>query len=337
MKKILSIILVLAMMLPFASCVEKKENTTADNSIDASVESEESKSEASFEEVTYEPLMYKAEDGEGNALYLLGSIHVGDERVDMLSDKVMTAFNSSSYIAVECDVVTFANDDAKLVELTTKMLCPTGTTVKDYIGEELYEQCKKYLEDEKKYSGLFDYYGPYFWDSLLTETIAAKSELSPDFGVDQKFLVLAHDEGLEVREVESIDFQYNLLLGFPNELYKLTISESLENEEASIEELKAMYEMWLSGDEKLWNEYMNAEEDLDGYTAEEIALYEDYNKKLVTDRNNTMAKKAKEYLDGGGIGFFVVGAAHIVGETGVAKQLSDMGYTVTVVSGKAAE
>ncbi len=335
MKRFLSVILVLVMLFSFAACAEQNGATSTDDN--NSADSNTSNTDASFEGVTYEPLMYKAEDGKGNALYLLGSIHVGDRRVDMLSDKVMNAFNSSSYLAVECDIVSFANDSEKLMELTTKMLCPLGTTIKDCLGEELYEASKKYLEDAGVYISYLDYYGANFWDSLISEVMADKSGLSAEYGVDEKFLVLAHDEGMEVREVESIDFQYDLLLSFSDELYQLSISETLKNEEAGIEELKGMYEMWLSGDEQLWNEYISAENDFTGYTPEQIALYEDYDKKLVTDRNNAMSQKAKEYIDGGGIGFFVVGAAHIVGETGVAKQLADMGYTVTVVSGTPAK
>jgi len=44
-----------------------------------------------------------------------------------------------------------------------------------------------------------------------------------------------------------------------------------------------------------------------------------------------MADRAEEYLAEGGTGFYVVGAAHIVGEGALVELLRDRGYTVEKV------
>jgi uncharacterized protein YbaP (TraB family) len=51
-------------------------------------------------------------------------------------------------------------------------------------------------------------------------------------------------------------------------------------------------------------------------------------KKFVDDRNVAMTGKMEEYLKGKDPVFVVVGAAHIVGDKGIAKQLRDKGYKV---------
>jgi len=55
-------------------------------------------------------------------------------------------------------------------------------------------------------------------------------------------------------------------------------------------------------------------------------------KKLLDDRNVTMAAKVDEYLKGKDPVFVVVGAAHIVGDKGIAKLLRDKGYKVEQVT-----
>lgn len=305
-------------------------DTTSDDSSDAT-----SSDETSEEDTGYQPLLYKVEDGKGGVLYLLGSIHAGDERIDKLSDKVMNAYDASNYLCVEFDTVAFSEDQSKLMAMVKTMLCPAGTTIKDQLGEETYNACKKYLEDNGLYNSLYDYYGAYFWSSLVSEAMMSKSKLSSDYGVDLMFLTMAHDEGMEIREVESADFQYGMMLAFPTELWKLSIESYLRNEEFEISMLNQMFEVWLSGDASDIAELLETEYD-DGieYTDEQKALLADYDKQLVDDRNNGMTAKAEEYLAGGGTGFFVVGAAHIVGETGVAAQLKAKGYTVTIISGQ---
>ena len=56
--------------------------------------------------------------------------------------------------------------------------------------------------------------------------------------------------------------------------------------------------------------------------------YEEYNTKMITERNLSMADTAEEYLTRGGTGFFVVGAAHILGEGGCVELLTERGYAV---------
>ena len=51
-------------------------------------------------------------------------------------------------------------------------------------------------------------------------------------------------------------------------------------------------------------------------------------KKLLDDRNIAMTGKMDEYLKGRESVFVVVGAAHIIGDKGIAKQLRDKGYKV---------
>jgi uncharacterized protein YbaP (TraB family) len=54
-------------------------------------------------------------------------------------------------------------------------------------------------------------------------------------------------------------------------------------------------------------------------------------KKLLDDRNVAMTVKMDEYLKGKDQIFVVVGAAHIIGDKGIARLLRDKGYKVEQV------
>ena len=72
------------------------------------------------------------------------------------------------------------------------------------------------------------------------------------------------------------------------------------------------------------------EMDVSEYTAEEIAMMTEYNNELLTARNTKMAMAAQQFLDGGKRVFFVVGAAHMIGDDGIVSLLEYNGYSITV-------
>ena len=52
--------------------------------------------------------------------------------------------------------------------------------------------------------------------------------------------------------------------------------------------------------------------------------------KLFDSRNNDMTRKVAAMLDSGGTWFVVVGAGHLVGDTGIVQQLADSGRQLEI-------
>jgi uncharacterized protein YbaP (TraB family) len=80
---------------------------------------------------------------------------------------------------------------------------------------------------------------------------------------------------------------------------------------------------YVSGDPDAVKKVMDEQDDVGSKSLE---------KKLLDDRNVVMTGKMEEYLKGKDPIFVVVGAAHIVGDKGIAKQLRDKGYKVDQVT-----
>ena len=318
MKRFLALLLLLS-LLCLCGCSNVADPTVTEESAETTEPSEMSEPVAS----TCTPILYKVTAENDAVLYLFGSIHATDSRAYPLPDYVMQAYAESSYLAVECDVNAFASDVGAQVELAKKMVLTDGTTVADHLGQETYAAAKTFLTDYSAYYPLYDSYHPAMWMSLLEAEIVEMSGLSTDNGIDVFFLSKAADEEKEIREIESVEFQYDMLLGFSDELISKVIADYVNDPQTAAEETMTLYEYWLSGDEAaLVVSFTQEAQD------EDTEAYEEYNTKMITERNLSMADTAEEYLTRGGTGFFVVGAAHILGEGGCVELLTERGYAV---------
>ena len=102
------------------------------------------------------PSLWKAEDANGNYVYLMGSIHMGDSSVNYMPDYVMDAYNASDALAVEADITTYLDEPEKALSLMTTMRYDDGTTIKDHISEETYNGAVERLTRSNQYSPMFD-------------------------------------------------------------------------------------------------------------------------------------------------------------------------------------
>ena len=278
----------------------------------------------------------KAKNGAGH-LYLFGSIHMADSSLYPLPDTVEKAYKGCSSLAVEFDTTGMQEDMDVQMQLLTSMLFRDGRDIHDVLDDELYGKVKSFLTDNGiPYSPMYDMYNASFWNSLIDEVFLGKCDMSADYGVDAYFLERAHAEGLEILEVESLEFQTELLASAPDELMAVMIEGAVsQTQEDYNEAMEELYSAYASGDEKKLEElvYISADEsELDDLSPAEIALLlrqiDDYNKSMLTDRNIGMAKAAEGYLEGGKSVFFVVGAGHMVGEHGIPQLLRNDGYEV---------
>ncbi len=322
MKRFLAFLLCLLMLFSLCACTSAGEEKPEKTGAPTPTPSEEP------EEAECTPLMYKVTDGKGGILYILGSIHVADDRAKDMPDYVNDAYDESDYLCVECDTFALSSDMAAQRELAELVVYSDGSMISDHISAETYEAAKAILEENGMYSYVYDYMKPAMWVSTLETLSAEKAGLDSDSGIDLMFLEKAHKSGLEIREVESVEFQFNMLIGFSDELMDAMLASDCREDAA--ESTLELYELWLTGNEKTLIKALTAEDDSDSDLPAE--LLEEYNKVMICDRNIGMADKAEEYLAGGGTGFYIVGLAHVIGDGGIIDLLTQRGYTVEKIS-----
>ncbi len=283
-------------------------------------------------EAAFSPALWRVTDGQ-HALYLLGTIHVGDERSEDALAAVRDVFDGCDALAVEFDTVAFENDLAASVAAVQQFLYTDGTTVRDHLPEELYEKSLEIIKSGGEYSKLIEKYNLAIWSQFLEQAAIVPSGLTPEYGMDGLLLDRAYDRGMKILEVESAEFQYGLINSFSEELYVLMIEDTVDSIDGYCDDLVTMYEAWLGGDAETLEEYVIGTgedgEDEEDLTEEQIGMLEDYDFKMLDERNLGMADKAESYLKSGDTVFFAVGAAHMLGDGGLVKLLTDRGYEVT--------
>ena len=285
-------------------------------------------------ELTSNPLFYKISKGDSDVnIYLLGSIHAADDTAYPLNDIITKAFNKSDYLAVEVDIVALEKDLNRSIALAQKLLYTDGTTIKDYLNSELYNEMIEILKEKKLYNKIYDNYKPAFFESLFENAIIMDANLDARKGIDNYFLNLAKDNNKEILEIETAEFQYDLLLNNPLDLDELTISSYVFDYDSNVLELKELYDAWKNGDITKLEKSLEivASEEM---TEEEINLLEQYNQSLITDRNYGMVEKLDEYFNENKNVFCVVGVGHVIGDKGIVELMRKKGYTVDLVKWK---
>lgn len=350
MKRIITFLLIITLVLSLYSCTAKVESTgsgedsekltdtdkktesESESNSDSDALNEEIDEGSDTEENGYTPLLYKVTDSDGSCIWVLGSIHVGYPGMIPLPEYITEAYNQSDALAVECDVL--ESEENADIDSIMPFMYTDGTTIKDHISPELYEKAKNMLfQSSYGYVSTYDYMKPIVWWELLEYGFYELCAMTEDYGIDRNLLQTAKDEGKEILEIESSEFQLELQAGFSDELVLLMLESTVEAmSEENCEENKAeffsMLDAWYSGDEKTLAEQVAT--DTEGLTPHEIELVEDFDKQMIYDRNIGMADFAIEALESDNNVFICVGAAHVVGEDGIIDILSEEGYQIEI-------
>lgn len=342
------IALLLAALLVFGLCACKK-NTKTENAGTSAPTGEPAPSEDAAptepsetpsepeqppESDTVSPLLWKVTDADGHTLYLFGTIHVGDERTDTVTERVSPVLESCDALAVEFDMVAYEKNVMSAMKDMMQYMLPSGSVVADYMPEDLYARVYDLLNRAGLFPAMQVRYNLAMWSQLAESAMIMVCDgLDVAKAMDRQLVLRANEKGIPVRDVESASYQMELLNSFSDELYLLLIEEVVDNEEEYKKELAELYELWLSGDRDAFWAFIAGENEADeaDYTPKQIALLEDYSRKLIDERNLGMRDKALEYLAGGDTVFFAVGSGHMANEAGLVKLLTDAGCTVETV------
>jgi hypothetical protein len=249
-------------------------------------------------------------------VYLMGSIHLGKEEFYPLAKEIEGAFDKAKYLVVEADEG--KTDKQKLQGMVLQRgMYPEGETV----GGHVPKDTMKMLTEQSELLGLplvaVERMKPWLLSLTLSIMSVQKLGYKPDLGIDRHFLGLAKTQNKDVLELESAEFQIDLLSGFSEETQVKFLSSTLDEAANVKERMAAMVDAWSKGDAAALDKEMSRRP---GNAA--------FQEKLIDERNVTMAKKIGGYLKTKDVHFVVVGAAHLVGEKGIVRLLEKDGFKV---------
>jgi len=313
--------------------VESQASKTVSTVSKSTDESSTQASTSSTDSNLITPLMWKAEDKDGNYAYLFGSIHAADDMVNHLPDYFEKAYSDSDMLAFEVDMSDIFASISTDTKFLTEIIYSDGTTIKDHISSDTYSGLVEILKENGMYNAMYDYYKPLMWESLLENIIISKAGLNSSNGVDITLTNRAKNDGKQIDEVESMEFQMSMFNNFSDELIELMLAQYAETNaiDEQTNEIKALYEKWKTGTMSAEDVSDDTDLNMEELTEEQKKLFEEYNKSMLIDRNEGMTEKLIEYMKGDKITMLVVGSAHFLGDDGIISLLQKQGITVTKI------
>lgn len=281
-------------------------------------------------------LLWKATSGE-NTLYLLGTIHMDRDNVYPFHKELRDILTSVELAAFELDF----GDAEGLNEFAAMQVYSDGTTLKDHISEELYADVVAALEPLGMPEELTAQYKAWALASTL-QSLALMDESSGDtlMAVDMYCYAKAVNVGAAVEGVETYAFQGGLFDNLSAEYQEDYLASSLalfqgegaeltEEEQADLEESLKLMSAWMTN----WKERDIAAFEATYDKESSAASGDELESQLFAERDPNMTAWAARYLDqeGSHTGILIVGAGHMVGQTGIVQSLRDQGCTVELV------
>jgi uncharacterized protein YbaP (TraB family) len=252
-------------------------------------------------------------------VYLLGSVHIASQDLYPLDNTIEDAYNAARYLVVEVNTnnLTQAAATELLLEYGTY---PEGDSFKKHVSEELYNKLDEQFQQYGIPIVLLDDYKPFVIYNLMSQYILESLGYKIEYGIDFYFMNKAEESNKNILELETSEFQMNLLSSVPDENIIMAMQYDIDNPETG-KYLEDLFNAWSDGD-AAWMETIVFE----GLAEEpDMATYYEM---MYDQRNLNMAGKIIEFLAGNEVYFVVVGAGHLVGENGLLNLLYNMGYIV---------
>ncbi|MCI8553311.1 MAG: TraB/GumN family protein [Lawsonibacter sp.] len=288
-------------------------------------------------------LLWKAE-GNGNTLYLLGSIHTDRGNLYPFHKQLRDIITGVELAAFELDF----NSQEGIDEFTAMQVYSDGTTLKDHISTELYQEVVDALTPLGMTEEEIALFKPWTLANSFT-SLSMKDESTSDnaMALDLYVNAKASNAGISVEGIETYAFQGKIFDDLSDEYQEnylamtLSMYLGMDAAEGLSEEERAAYEAALKEQDAAVDRWMaqwktrNTEGFANDYPKDEIQANpsDELNSKLFEGRDPNMIAWADRYLkqSGSHTGIMTVGAGHMIGKTGVVQGLKDLGYTVEVM------
>ncbi|MBN2221547.1 MAG: TraB/GumN family protein, partial [Vallitaleaceae bacterium] len=253
---------------------------------------------------------------EDNTVYLLGSIHVADGSVYPLSKEILNSFAASDALVVEANVLMTNPEDVAYVQEI--MYLEEGTTLDQLISEESYTAFAQIMDGYGIPKEMYSLFKPWY-AAILVQNLTMTTDYSATMGIDMYFLQLAYN-WKPIIELEGVKYQMDMFDGFSPELQEGYLVGALSGEETTNDQLAQMLGYWKTGNVEDLKAMVFAEVD-------ETEIEKEFNEKLWDVRDQHMGESVAAMLseDTEKDYFVIVGAGHMISDTGIVQYLQSLG------------
>ncbi|MCG7536956.1 TraB/GumN family protein [Pseudoalteromonas sp. OOF1S-7] len=264
-----------------------------------------------------QPALWSVEKN-GITSYLFGTVHVGDNKMHGLDQRIKAAIANSQTVVVELNTETIGTLEMQRRTLPF-MLQEQGSTLKSSLSADTYKQLKSYFSERQIDITLFDNYQPWFVMLTILRLEYQKAGFSEEFGIDKQIIEYATGLNKPIKELESLEQQLTLfgtLGGQGDAMLVDTLKQVMDFDRY----FTKMVNAWKEGDYQQLNVFYKRSFDDSKYgqQAEQVMLVE---------RNNNWMTMLTPQLTKASH-FIAVGALHLPQQHGLLTQFEAQGFKV---------
>lgn len=251
-------------------------------------------------------------------VYIGGSFHLFKRGFYPLPAAYTKAFNETSQLVLEVNPTGLTPQQVQNLQ-SKYLLLPDGKTLDQVLPKPLINTAKEELARLGIEWHQLEKLTPAGFALNMISALYAVQGFFPQHGIDAYFLKLAMEQSKTLGELETLEFQLQLLADMPFDLQTLQAAE-LFNGPKVIDQVNKMVDAWHMADGETLAALMIES------SAESPAM-KVWNERLLGERNIKMAEKIGHMLDTNGKDSFVlIGAGHLSGKNNVIQLLQQQGF-----------
>ena len=273
--------------------------------------------------------------GKLSTIYVLGTIHVGDERLYPLPEEIAKAYGSADRVYGEVST----EDWKLLVPRLSSKINQSLTEAKQIEMERgfawydtLTSEQQQFLENklgkavvDSQKSNM-----PWVMNNFISDLSLKGTGLNANYAYDTHFITVSNNYEIPMYGLDKLDVQIDILtygdIDFQVENLASTIDEFLKDEQAVYQDTITLYETYLTGNEDALEKCLFSETKKE---IEDNPKMQGYYNALFLDRNTNWAETFAQLIAEGGTTFVFAGSGHFIGEDSVfniMKQNGDLSF-----------
>jgi len=268
--------------------------------------------------------------------WLIGTMHVIDERVWQMSPTEKAAFDGAARVALELDEILEAPEEGLLSALQAypeRFTYSEDDVLKNTLPPPQFAMFEAALKERGLNYALLSRTKPWLiWATLsMPPCVTAQQEIGR-YPFDIHLGRLAQAEDKQIIGLERVEEQLAAIDSLPIDFYVTSIIQLVHLYDRLDDYHETMTALYLDGEigaiTTMMQILMMRDLEAAGLGDVEAPSHADmlsFETILLDERNTIMAERAKPLLEQGN-SFIAVGALHLVGESGLVEQFRRMGY-----------
>jgi uncharacterized protein YbaP (TraB family) len=258
--------------------------------------------------------------------YLLGTMHMADERISRLVGKRLEAFEIVDTVIVEnVEALDPQSAAAAMMQLKELTFYTDGTTLEQRLEPDTIEKLKIAAAERGMPYPVANMMQPW----LIAASVALPAcEMEAKRGgkpvLDALIAEKAKTAGKTLIGLETVEEQFSAMANLPETFHLEALRETLNMGDLAKDVMETMKLLYMHGSIGMIMPLTKAVSPATSSSRD----YEGFQNSLITNRNAVMAKRSLAFLEKGNA-LIAVGALHLPGDEGLVEKFRMAGFTVT--------